>query len=254
MALTTNRELDHYVDQELRTLPVAASQHVFKGALVGTTTAGFVRPLTAGDALAGVAYEEQDNSAGADGALSVRLYTLGDFGHALAGAVAADIGRPVFASGDDTLTFVGGGNSFAGVVRDIPSSGQVLFRLDTDRGRMKTFSYEVENLTAGQDISTRSIHSFELDGWVASARIVNQATTASGIDNSNTCVVTLAAGGATLATVTFDATTTFPAANQVQDLGAITNAHASAGSKLTLAITNGTSANPGAFTIEVEYV
>ena len=35
MALTANRQVDHYVDQELRSFQVAASAHVYKGAFVG---------------------------------------------------------------------------------------------------------------------------------------------------------------------------------------------------------------------------
>ena len=40
MALTKNREVDHYVDQELRTLGVGAAKNIFKGALVGSSSAG----------------------------------------------------------------------------------------------------------------------------------------------------------------------------------------------------------------------
>ena len=254
MALTSNREVDHYVDQELRSLPVAASKHVYKGALLGVSSTGFARPLTAGDPFAGIAFEEQDNSSGADGDLSVRIYTLGDFGHALSGVTAADIGRPAFASADDALTFTGAGNSYVGIVRDVPASNQVLLRIDTDRGLVKTMSHAVENLSAGQDITTRGIHAFEADGWAVSARIVNQSTTAAGIDNSNTCVVTLATGAGTLVATTFDATNTFPAANQTKDMGALGNTHVTAGSVMTLAVTNATSANPGPFTVELDYV
>ena len=35
MALTANREVDRYVDQELRTLPVKGSTKIYKGGLVG---------------------------------------------------------------------------------------------------------------------------------------------------------------------------------------------------------------------------
>ena len=46
MALTANRELNRYVDQELRSFPVAASQHVWKGALVGVDrSTGYVQFL-----------------------------------------------------------------------------------------------------------------------------------------------------------------------------------------------------------------
>lgn len=79
MALTASREVDHYVDQELRSMPVAASTKVYKGALVGIQQDGYARGLVAGDRFCGVAYEEIDNTSGASGEKQVRVYTLGDF-------------------------------------------------------------------------------------------------------------------------------------------------------------------------------
>ena len=131
MALSANRELDHYIDQELRSLQVVANVHLFKGALVGVTTGGYARPLVAGDLFAGIAYEEMDNTGGANGDVSVRVYTLGDFGHALAAATIANVGDSVYASADDTLTFTASGNSFVGQAVDVPTSGQIILRLDT---------------------------------------------------------------------------------------------------------------------------
>ena len=108
MTLAANREVDHYIDQEIRTCAMATAVHIYKGAIVGLTAGGYARPLTAGDRFAGIACEEVNN-AGADGAKVVRVYTLGDFGMALSGAAITDVGRPVFASADDTLTFTGPG-------------------------------------------------------------------------------------------------------------------------------------------------
>ena len=49
MALTANRELNRFVDQELRSFGVAAAEKVFKGALVGIDrSSGFVRNLVSG--------------------------------------------------------------------------------------------------------------------------------------------------------------------------------------------------------------
>ena len=131
MALTANRDLDHYIDQELRCLRLAAGAHVYKGALLGVTAAGYVRPLVAGDLFAGVAYEEMDNTGGADGAKSVRMYTLGDFGHALSGATVANVGDAVYASADNTLTFNSTSNSYVGHAIDVPAAGEIILRLDT---------------------------------------------------------------------------------------------------------------------------
>ena len=133
MALTANRDLDHYIDQELRSLRVAADVHIHKGALLGVTAGGYARPLVAGDLFAGIAYEEMDNTGGPDGDVSVRLYTLGDFGHALSGATVANVGDAVYASDDATLTFTSTNNSFVGHAIDVPVSGEIILRLDTFR-------------------------------------------------------------------------------------------------------------------------
>ena len=254
MALTENRDVDHFVDQELRSFQIDAAKHVFKGGFVGLAPTGYARSLVAGDPFVGIAYEEVDNTAGAAGALTVRVYTLGDFGLAMAGTTIADVGKPVFGSADDTLSFTATGNSYLGVVEDLISAGEIMLRIDPTHSQVKTITHAVENLAAGADIAARAVHRFDRDAWVVGARIVNQATASAGIDDSNTCVVTLATGAGTVATDTFDSTTTFPTTNTSADLGAISNAHAAAGSVLTLAVTNGAAADPGGFLVEIDYV
>ena len=254
MALTKNLEVDHYVDQELRSYEVAAAKYVYKGGLIGLSTGGYAQPLTAGDPFIGIAYEEMDNSSGADGDVTVRVYTVGDFGMTLAGASTSYIGRPVFASDDATLTLVGAGNSYLGRVQDVVTAHKVVLRIDSMDTAVKTITHAVENLAAGGDIAARAIHSFDQEAWIVGARVVNQATAAAGIDNSNTCVIVLATGAGTVVSETFDSTTTFPAANADQDLGTLANEHATAGQVLTLAVTNGATADPGPFLIEVDYV
>lgn len=128
MALTANREVDRYVDQELRTVPVKAGAHVYKGALVGLSS-GYARGLVAGDAFAGIAYEEVDNTGAADGAKLVRVFTLGDFEHALGSASRANNGAAVYASDDTTLTLTSSGNSLVGRQVDVPSTGKIVLRL-----------------------------------------------------------------------------------------------------------------------------
>jgi len=253
MALTASRHLDSYPDQQVRTFRVKGSTTVYKGALVGITAAGYARGLVAGDRFAGVAYEEMAN-AGADGAKTVRVYTSGDYVHPLTGAVQADAGRPVFASADGTLVFTGAGNSYVGVAQDYSASNEIILRIDPLRRMVKTVTYQVPDLGAGTDFAARAIHSFNQEAWIVSARVVNQETAAAGIDASNTCVVALVINAGAVASQTFDATPAFPDANTVADLGAITNGHAAAGDVLTLAVTNGATANPGLFLVEVDYV
>ncbi len=254
MALTANREVDHYIDQELRSLQVAATAHVYKGGMVGLSATGYAQPLVAGDPFAGIAYEEMDNTTGAAGDVSVRVYTLGDFGHALSGAAVGDLGRPVFASAEDALTFAGYGNSYVGIVQDVPSAGNIILRVDPTHKLIKTSTHVVEDVAAGADISARAIQSFDQAGWLVAARVVNQATATAGIDASNTCVIALAIDAGTVVSATFDNVTTFPASNSVKTLGALANTKAGKGNVLTLAVTNGATADPGPFLVQVDYV
>lgn len=137
MTLTENRDVDHYVDQELSSFQMAAGAHVFKHALVGVAESGYARPLVGGDKFAGIAYEEMDNKpgtsgdGGADGDRCLRVYTLGDFGLQLLGAHIANIGQPVFASADDVLTFERDGTSYVGIMQDFVQKDEIVLRLAT---------------------------------------------------------------------------------------------------------------------------
>lgn len=127
MALTANREVDRYVDQELRALPVLGATHIYKGSFVGLS-GGFARPLVAGDDFAGIAYEEIDNS-GADGDRMVRVFTCGDFEHELSSAARGNNRGAVYASDDATLTTTAAGNSFVGHQLDVPSTDKIVLRI-----------------------------------------------------------------------------------------------------------------------------
>jgi len=130
MALSANRDVDRYVDQELRSLPAKASAHVYKGGFVGLS-GGYARALTAGDEFAGIAYEEVDNSSGSDGDLTVRVFSMGDFEHALSGASVTNNKSAIYASDDNTLTTTASSNSFVGHQIDVPSSNKIVLRIQT---------------------------------------------------------------------------------------------------------------------------
>ena len=130
MALAANREVDRYVDQELRSYLVAADTHVFRGGFVGLDASGYAQALTAGDPCVGLAYEECDNTGGSDGDKRIRVYTQGDFLHALSGAALTNIGDAVYASDDGTLTLTATSNSLVGVCVDRPEANKVIVRLN----------------------------------------------------------------------------------------------------------------------------
>lgn len=130
MALSENRDLDRYVDQELRSFGVKGAAHIYKGGFVGLDTNGYARALVAGDQAVGVAYEEKDNTSGSDGDASVRVFTQGDFSHALTGAALSNIGDAVYASSDDTLTFTATSNSLVGICMDSPATNEIILRIE----------------------------------------------------------------------------------------------------------------------------
>lgn len=140
MTLTANRDVDHYIDQELRSFAVAGTKRIYKGAFLSFDANGYVEPLVAGNKCVGLAYEEIDNTSGADGDKSVRAYTLGDFAHALAGAALTDIGSAVYASADDVLTLTGTANMYVGHAIDVPSGGNIILRLNTRRDPATTIA------------------------------------------------------------------------------------------------------------------
>ncbi len=129
MALSANREVDRYVDQEIRSYPAGPGSHVYKGGFVGLNS-GYARALHSGDRCVGIAYEEADNTAGSAGDVEVRVFTLGDFRHALPGAVATNVGDAVYASDDDTLTFESTDNSYVGVCVNVLEAGTIVLRLN----------------------------------------------------------------------------------------------------------------------------
>ncbi len=131
-ALTANREVPRFVDQELRSFKVKGSSTIYKGGYVGLDAAtGYARALVAGDTFLGIAYEECDNSAGSDGDKTVRVFTQGDFQVALSGAALTDIGSTVYASADDTATLTSTDNSAIGTMVDLLSTGQIVLRIST---------------------------------------------------------------------------------------------------------------------------
>lgn len=115
----------------LNSLPVIASDIIYEGAAVGLVTAsGHTRPLVGGDRFVGFAEAKADNSAGAAAAINVELVKSGETQLSVTGAVITDVGQPVYATDDDTFTFVPTSASFIGFVKRFVSSGVVVVDFD----------------------------------------------------------------------------------------------------------------------------
>lgn len=130
MTLTADREVNHYISQETRTFPVAASVNIFKGAMLSVRSTGFIGPLVAGEKFAGFAYAAADNSSGSNGDIKVKVFTQGDFEHSVTSLAQANLGDPVYATSDDTLTLVASASTFVGVTQDVLSAGEAIVRID----------------------------------------------------------------------------------------------------------------------------
>jgi hypothetical protein len=98
-------------------LPVIASDIIYEGAAVGENGSGYFRPLVAADPFSGFAQSKADNSAGAAGAVNVRVRTRGRAILSVTGVTAVtDEGATVYASDDDTFTLTSSGNTAIGKV------------------------------------------------------------------------------------------------------------------------------------------
>jgi hypothetical protein len=111
--------------------PVVASDIIYEGAAVGIVLAsGHARPLTSVDRFVGFAEKTVDNSSGAAAALNVRVVKKGMVKLAISGAVITDINLPVYASDDNTFSFLKTGAVFVGFSRRFVSSGYMMVEFD----------------------------------------------------------------------------------------------------------------------------
>lgn len=113
--------------------PVIAADIIYEGAAVGLVAAsGHAQPLTSSDLFVGFAEKKADNSAGAAAAINVRTIKKGAVLLAVTGAVITDVGLPVYASDDNTFSFIKTSGVFIGFVRRFVSSGYAIVEFDVD--------------------------------------------------------------------------------------------------------------------------
>ncbi|QOJ15661.1 MAG: hypothetical protein HRU75_13865 [Planctomycetia bacterium] len=131
MALTADRDVDYFASADSIELGVDAEVVIYKGAFVGRNrTTNYARPLTAGDEFVGVALGHCDHSAvgAVAGAKRVRVQQVVDIVHGVPFSGASDVGRPVFASDDGTLTLSPAGGSRVGRIVSWESAASVRVR------------------------------------------------------------------------------------------------------------------------------
>lgn len=101
--VTTTRD-DKRQEGQIVSVPIAAVA-VVKGALLNFNASGYAKNAsdTSGEAFAGVAIDEVDNSEGSAGDLSTRVWCEGVFSMDCSGATQAWVGQKVYAVDNHTV-------------------------------------------------------------------------------------------------------------------------------------------------------
>lgn len=142
MALTADSP-QVLVTGDMNSVPIIDNDIVFEGAMVGlsvtTDEPGYGKPLAAGAVAAdeiflGHAIEKVDNTGGAKGAKNIRLrsgrYRLLC---TLTGVLITDVGAPVYASDDETLTKTSTLNSYVGRVSRYVTTNKAEIEFETSQ-------------------------------------------------------------------------------------------------------------------------
>ena len=103
-ALTRDRATPYREGIEVE-FPVAAATKIYAGSMVCINAGGYVAPAadTSGYSFAGVAMEQVDNTAGADGVITIRLRRSGVFEFNAAALTQAKVGDAMYAVDDQTF-------------------------------------------------------------------------------------------------------------------------------------------------------
>lgn len=134
MADITAPRQDKRQTGDILSVPVGAGIKVYAGGLL-TFAAGYAVAANAAQAVAGVAIETVDNTAGIDGAKNVRVSRNGIFSFRAAGLTAADAGKEVVVGADDDLVALvtaGAGKIPIGRIARVVSATECLVQLNVN--------------------------------------------------------------------------------------------------------------------------
>jgi len=114
--------------------PVIGSDKIWQGAAVGLVAGtGLARPLVGGDKFGGWAIANADNASGSASAINVHTRRKGVVRDLpVSGAVATDVGQPIYAQDDNAFSFNPVGGSFIGRVIRFSAAGLVDVAFDID--------------------------------------------------------------------------------------------------------------------------
>jgi len=127
MTTLANDSARDYELGDIGELPVVASDIIYEGAAVGDNASGYARPLVAADPFLGFAESQADNSAGAAGAVNVRVREVGKVKLSVTGVTGVgDVGTDVYASDDNAFTLTTTSNTLIGTIVRYISGTEVI--------------------------------------------------------------------------------------------------------------------------------
>lgn len=123
--LSNDAIIAYETNPDIAAYPVKGSTKIYRGSAIGLAS-GYARPLVAADTFLGFAEETADNSAGADGALTVATKVKGVAQLAVGSAAITDTGASIYASDGATFTKTSASNSLIGTAKSFVSSGVLM--------------------------------------------------------------------------------------------------------------------------------
>jgi hypothetical protein len=128
LSIDKSRNFASDIDPITEGFPMIASDIIFIGAAVGANSSGHMRPLESGDPFRGFAMKRADNSAGAAGDVNVSVRRQGIVQLTVTGVSAAtDVGKPVYASDDDTFTLTQTASPIGSIAKWITSTSCLVY-------------------------------------------------------------------------------------------------------------------------------
>lgn len=124
---------------------VVASDIIYEGAAVGDNGSGYAQPLVSTYPFRGFAVQKADNSATAtDGYINVEVATKGKIQLTISGVAITDVGRPVYATDDNTFVLTGIGTYIGKVVRYVTTNTAIVAFDATEEEELVYASFQID--------------------------------------------------------------------------------------------------------------
>tara|TARA_A100001391_G_scaffold192762_1_gene167294 strand:- start:642 stop:1055 length:414 start_codon:yes stop_codon:yes gene_type:complete len=130
MAATTEDQPITRSDANKGFAPVGAAKTLPHGTMCFADSSGNAVPEAGGNQFLGVVEPRADNSGGAAGDIDVEYNRTGQFQLTGAGFAAADLGKAVYATDNNTVSKTAADNSRVGTISEVISATQVMVDLD----------------------------------------------------------------------------------------------------------------------------